>query len=64
MFNICAASEYGKREGFVIEKQFWNGESPMFAIPAWDEMNMPDCAGVFETRDQAIYKLAEYGISV
>lgn len=57
IFQIAPSHFYNKRPGFVIERAFADD----WAIPAWEEMGMDDCASVFDTPDQAIYCLAQYG---
>jgi hypothetical protein len=59
-FQISLAALYDRGQGFVIERQFDNGSEVFWAIPAWDEMNMPDCEGVFPTEQAARDALNSY----
>lgn len=53
--RISPASEYGKGDGYVIEmKAYWNfRDEETWAIPDWEENDLPFLAGIFATRKAA-----------
>ncbi|UVK46768.1 hypothetical protein BPNPMPFG_002476 [Mesorhizobium sp. AR07] len=57
--QITDAREYGYSCGVVIEQfGYWNQNEPSWAIPAWDEIGLPDFEGVFMLQRDAERALA------